>query len=242
MEQIHGTPHKSGSERYSHDIAVFLFAITKHWCRAYDAGGARIPNHMFASQLAVALLLENGPPEHLCRRHRFAIGPISIDARPKGHNEVIAYLALNPHDITFLIRYYKLDGKMRPLSFLNEKRKFLALYERTPQFPVDMRDFAALAIPAQPGSQYADPATSAELCALDPDTLVPLNTAYELVLGKGCRKTGRHVLNQTEYAGDYLIREENIYVTAASVVPFIDMNTTPKRPQSVADWLKSCSL
>ena len=151
--------------------------------------------------------------------------------------DVIAYLGLSDADIQFLERYYRLTGGMRPFSLISDRRKFMALCQRTPGFTVDMRDFAELAAPASPDARYADPETLDELLYLDPGTLVPLNATYEFVLGKGHRDAGRRALNELELGADIRVREDGIHIAIRDFVDFIDTEPDDTPPRRPTRWL-----
>lgn len=219
-------------------IAVFLFAIARHWREVRTSGGTRIPNHLFASSRAAGFLLEDGPPEHLRQEWNIPPGAVNLGPTKDTIEDVIAYLGLSDADIQFLERYYRLTGGMRPFSLISDRRKFMALCQRTPGFTVDMRDFAELAAPASPDARYADPETLDELLYLDPGTLVPLNATYEFVLGKGDRDAGRRALNELEHTADILVREEDVHVAIRDFIEFIETDTDKVAPHSPKRWLR----
>lgn len=220
-------------------IAVFLFAIARHWREVRASDGTRIPNHLFASSRAGAFLLENGPPEHLRQEWNIPPGAVHLGPTKDTIEDVIAYLGLSSADIQFLERYYRLTGGMRAFSLFGDHRKFAALCERTPGFTVDMRTIAELAVTASPDARYADPETLEELLYLYPDTLIPLNASYEFVLGNGCRDKGRKALNNIELAGGIRLREDGVHVAIGDFLPFIrDTDAeADQQPHGVKSWL-----
>ncbi len=225
------------SERRSTaSIAVFLFAIARHWRQVRASDGTRIPNHLFASSMAAAFLLEGGPPPHLRTNWNLPASDVHLGKTEDTIDDVIAYLGLTDDDIGFLERYYHLDGGLRLLSIFTDRRKFIELCDRTPRFTVDMRDIARLAKPASSGAQYADPETLDELLYLDPDTLVPMNASYEFVLGKGDRAAGRRALNAIELAGGILLREAGVHVAIKDFVSFVDLDNDDSPPRGIARW------
>jgi len=219
-------------------IAVFLFAIARHWREVRASDGTRIPNHLFASSRAGAFLMEGGPPEHLRKEWNIPPGGVHLGPTKDTIEDVIAYLGLSTADIQFLERYYRLTGGMRAFSLFGDHRKFKALCERTPGFTVDMRTIADLASPASPDARYADPETLDELLYLDPDTLVPLNASYEFVLGKGDRAAGRRALNELELSAGILLREDNIHIAIKDVLQFIEDDTRERVPRATLGRLR----
>jgi hypothetical protein len=219
-------------------IAVFLFAIARHWREVRASDGTRIPNHLFASSRAGAFLLENGPPEHLLQEWNIPPGAVHLGPTKDTIDDVIAYLGLSTADIQFLERYYRLTGGMRAFSLFGDHRKFKALCERTPGFTVDMRTIADLAAPASPDARYADPETLDELLYLDPDTLIPLNATYEFVLGKGDRAAGRRALNDIELSAGILLREDDVHIAISDVVPMIESDTEAQVPRGILGRLR----
>jgi hypothetical protein len=217
-------------------IAVFLFAIARHWRQVRASYGTRIPNHLFASSRAAAFLLEHGPPEHLRQEWNIRPGDVHLGPTKDTIDDVIAYLGLSDADIQFLERYYRLTGGIRPFSLFRDRRAFMALCERTPGFTVDLRDFDKFAAPASPDARYADPETLDELLYLDPGTLIPLNATYEFVLGKGDRAAGRRALNELELAGGILVREEDVHIAIKDFVGFIELDTEDSPPHGIARW------
>ncbi|WP_073981512.1 hypothetical protein [Erythrobacter donghaensis] len=227
------TDERSGAE----SLAVFLFAIARHWRQVRSSNGTRIPNHLFASPLATTFLLEGGPPTNLRREWNLPEGDIHLGPTDDTIDDVIAYLGLSESDIRFLTEYYRLSGGMRLFSIFTDRRKFMALCKRTPGFTIDMRDIAKLAAPASPDARYADPETLDELLYLDPGTLVPLNATYEFVLGKGDREAGRRALNELELGADILVREDGIHIAIRDFVSFIDTEPDEAPPHRVTRWL-----
>jgi hypothetical protein len=228
----------TAERRMTANLAVYLFAIARHWREVRASDGTRIPNHLFASSRAAAFILEKGPPEQLRREWNIPPGPIHVGPAKERVDDVIAYLRLSDADIQFLERYYRLTGGMRPFSLLSDRQKFIALCKRTPGFTIDMRDIAKLAAPASPDARYADPETLDELLYLDPDTLVPLNTTYEFVLGKGDREAGRRALNELEYTADVLVREDDVHIAIRNFIEFIENDTDKVPPHSPKRWLR----
>lgn len=95
-------------------IAVFLFAIARHWREVRTSGGTRIPNHLFASSRAAGFLLDDGPPEHLRQEWNIPPGAVNLGPTKDTIEDVIAYLGLSDADIQFLERYYRLTGGCGP--------------------------------------------------------------------------------------------------------------------------------
>lgn len=221
-----------GERTSTASAAVFLFAIARHWRQVRASDGTLIPNHLFASSRAGCFLLEGGPPDHLRREWGIPPGGIHLGPANDTIDDVIAYLGLNDDDIAFLQRYYRLAGGLQVLSFFRDRGAFLRLCERTPRFTVDMRDIAKFAGPAAPDAHYADPETLDELLYLDPDTLVPLNTTYEFVLGKGDREAGRRALNDIELAEGILVREGDVHIAIRDFVEFIEKDTCDPLPHN----------
>lgn len=233
-------PYKNptAERRMTANLAVYLFAIARHWREVRASDGTRIPNHLFASSRAAAFILENGPPEQLRREWNIPPGAIHVGPAKERVDDVIAYLGLSDADIQFLENYYRLTGGMRPFSLLTDRQKFIALCKRTPGFTIDMRDIAKLAAPASPDARYADPETLDELLYLDPGTLVPLNTTYEFILGNGDREAGRHALNELEHTADILVREEDIHIAIRDFIEFVETDTDKVPPHSPMRWLR----
>ncbi|WP_143738550.1 hypothetical protein [Erythrobacter colymbi] len=228
----------TAERRMTANLAVYPFAIARHWREVRASDGTRIPNHLFASSRAAAFILENGPPEHLRREWNIPPGAIHVGPAKERVDDVIAYLGLSDADIQFLENYYRLTGGMRPFSLLTDRRKFMALCKRTPGFTIDMRDIAKLAAPASTDARYADPETLDELLYLDPGTLVPLNTTYEFVLGKGDREAGRRALNELEFGADILVREDGVHIAIKDFVGFIETTPDDPPPPSPMNWLR----
>lgn len=218
-------------------IAVFLFAISKHWRKVRTSEGTPVPNHLFASPMAPVFLADGEPSVTLRRKWNWPDGDILLGSTEDNMDEVIAFLGLGPEDIAFLAQYYGLEGRLRFFALISARRRFTALYKRTPQFSADLRDLASLAKPASPDAKYADPETLEELLYLDPATLVPLNASYEFVLGKGSRAEGRRALNKIELGGGILLREDGVHVAIADVIPFIRDADDDHRPHGVKAWL-----
>ncbi len=105
-------------------IAVFLFAIARHWREVRASDGTRIPNHLFSSTRAGAFLMEGGPPEHLRKEWNIPPGGVHLGPTKDTIEDVIAYLGLSTADIQFLERYYRLTGGMRAFSLFGDHRKF----------------------------------------------------------------------------------------------------------------------
>jgi len=221
----------------SGSLAVFLFAISKHWRKVRISDGTRVPNHLFASSMAPAFLLEGGPSTTLRNNWHLPQGDILLDPTTDTIDDVIAFLGLSAEDIAFLAQYYRLEGGSRFFSLLSDRRKFTALYKRTPQFTADLRDLAALAKPAAADAKYADPEKLEELLYLDPGTLVPLNASYEFVLGNGCREEGRKALNNIELTGGIRVRENGVHVAIGEFLPFIREKHDNPQPDGLKSWL-----
>lgn len=232
------TTNTQSEERHpAATIAVFLFAIAKHWRRVWASDGTRIANHLFASSRAAAFLFEDGPPEHMRREWNLPPGGVGLDPTEQTVDDVIAYLGLSDADIQLLVRYYGFSEGMRLFSLFSDPYRFMALCKRTPRFTVDMRNFAEMAAPASPDARYADPQTLEELLYLDPGTLVPLNATYEFVLGKGDRDAGRRALNELELGADILVREDRIHIAIRDFVDFIDTEPDDTPPRRPTRWL-----
>jgi len=202
-------------------LAVFLFAISKGWGAITTEAGDRIPNAIFASHLAAALI---GAPEGAAAAQRLLSLPerqYHINGDPEPLDEMIAYLGLSDEDIAFLVDHYGLNGNLEMIPPLSKMRAFEELYERTPKYSRDLTKASVFKRIYRDARDHWEPVTMEQLTKLPPDTLIPINIAYEYVMGAGDRIQGIDFINRAEHLEGIKIREENAFVTAEETLGLV---------------------
>ncbi|MBA4192793.1 MAG: hypothetical protein C0467_32925 [Planctomycetaceae bacterium] len=216
-------------------LAVFLFAISKGWGSVTTDAGNLIPNHIFASNVAAALI---GEAEGAAAAQRLLNLPESqyqIIGDPEPLDEMIAYLGLSEDDIAFLVDHYGLNGNLQMPPRPNDVQAFDELYARTPEYGRDLTKASIFTRIYREATDHWEPATMEQLTKLPPDELIPINIAYEFVMGAGDRTQGMSFVNRAEHREGIRMREDHAFVTVAETIALVQKI---KRDTDQRSWLQ----
>ncbi|WP_067489588.1 hypothetical protein [Erythrobacter sp. CCH5-A1] len=216
-------------------LAVFLFAISKGWGRVETDAGNTIPNQVFASHMAAALI---GDAVGAAAAQKLLSLPESqyrIIGDPEPLDEMIAYLGLSEDDITLLVDHYGLNGNLEMIPKPSAIRAFDALYARTPGYGRDLTKASIFTRIYREVVDHWEPVTMEQLTRLPRDELIPINIAYEFVMGAGDRTQGMSFVNRAEHREGIRMREDNAFVTVAETLALV---RKIKRDTDQRSWIQ----
>ena len=202
-------------------MAVFLFAISTGWGSITTDTGNLVPNHIFASNVAAALI---GEAEGAAAAQRLLNLPESqyhVIGDPEPLDEMIAYLGLSEEDIAFLVDHYGLNGNLQMPPRPSEARAFDELYARTPEYGRDLTKASIFTRIYRERKDHWEPVTMEQLTKLPRDELIPINVAYEFVMGAGDRIQGMSFVNRAEHREGIRMREDNAFVTVGETLALV---------------------